>query len=90
MPLPAGDQQLWYGTSVDMQKEVGTTDFSIPYQILWLAVIYGARIVGDISYYFLGELSSCTGTSTNTHTMVPLPTILGQQPPWLLTTNHVN
>jgi hypothetical protein len=44
--------------SVDMQKEVGTTDFSVPFQILWLTVIDGARITGDIGYYFLGELSS--------------------------------
>jgi hypothetical protein len=50
MLLPAGRQQLWYVTSVDMRKEVGTTDFSIPYQILWLTVIYGARITGDIGY----------------------------------------
>jgi hypothetical protein len=77
-------------TSVDIQKEVGTADFSIPYQILWLTVIYGTRITGDIGYYFLGELSSCSGTSTNTHTMVTLPTILGRQPSWLQTTNHVN
>jgi hypothetical protein len=65
--------------SVDMQKEVGIGDFSIPFQILWLTVIYGARITGEIGYYLLGELSSCSRTSTNTHTMVPLPTILGQQ-----------
>jgi hypothetical protein len=63
--------------SIDMQKEVRTTDFSVPFQILWLTVIYVARITSDIGYYFLGELSSCGGTSTNTHTMVPLPTILG-------------
>jgi hypothetical protein len=42
--------QLWYGASVDMQEEVGTTDFSTLYQILWLTVIYGARIIGDIGY----------------------------------------
>jgi hypothetical protein len=42
MLLLAGDQQLWYEASVDMQKEVGTADFSVPYQILWLTVIYGA------------------------------------------------
>jgi hypothetical protein len=69
--------QLRYGASVDMQEEVGTADFSIPYQILWLTIICGARITGDIGYYFLGEISSCSGTFTNTHTMVPLPTILG-------------
>jgi hypothetical protein len=50
MLLPAGRQQLWYGASVDMWKEVGTTDFSVPFQILWLTVIYGARITGDIGY----------------------------------------
>jgi hypothetical protein len=77
MLLPAGRQQLWYGASVDMRKEVGTADFSVPFQILWLTIIYGARITGDIGYYFLGELSSCSGISTNTHTMVPLTTILG-------------
>jgi hypothetical protein len=38
------------GTSIDMRKEVGTTNFSVPYQILWLTVIYGARITGDICY----------------------------------------
>jgi hypothetical protein len=52
-------------TSVDMQKEVGTTNFSVPFRILWLTVIYGARITDDIGYYFLGELSNCSGTSTN-------------------------
>jgi hypothetical protein len=26
----------------------------------------------------------------HTHTMVPLPTFLGRQPPWLLTTIHIN
>jgi hypothetical protein len=36
--------------SVDMQKEVGTADFSIPFQILWLTVIYGARITDNIGY----------------------------------------
>jgi hypothetical protein len=77
-------------TSGYMQKEVGTADFSFPFQILWLTVIYDARITGDIGYYFLGELSSCSGTSTNTHTMVPLPTILGRQPPWLLTTIQID
>jgi hypothetical protein len=76
--------------SVDMQKEVGTADFSVPFQILWLTIIYGARITGNIGYYFLGELSSCSGTSTNTHTMVPLPTILGRRPSWLLTTNQID
>jgi hypothetical protein len=42
--------QLWYGASVDMREEVGTSDFSIPYQISWLTVIYGAIITGDIGY----------------------------------------
>jgi hypothetical protein len=50
MLLPAGGQQLWYDAFVDMQKEVGTTDFSVPYQILWLTVIYGAKITSDIGY----------------------------------------
>jgi hypothetical protein len=50
MLLPAGRQQLWYGTSVNRQKEVGTADFSVPFQILWLTTIYGARITGDIGY----------------------------------------
>jgi hypothetical protein len=50
MLLPAGRQQLWYGASVDMRKEVGTADFSVPFQILWLTIIYGARITGDIGY----------------------------------------
>jgi hypothetical protein len=35
---------------VDMQKEVGTADLSVPFQILWLTVIYGARIIDDIGY----------------------------------------
>jgi hypothetical protein len=50
MLLPAVRQQLWYGASIDMQKKVDTVDFSIPFQILWLTVIYGARITGDIGY----------------------------------------
>jgi hypothetical protein len=40
--------QLWYGASIDMRKEVGTANFSVLFQILWLIVIYGARITGDI------------------------------------------
>jgi hypothetical protein len=36
--------------SVDMQKEVGTANFSVPFQILWLTVIYDARITDDIGY----------------------------------------
>jgi hypothetical protein len=34
--------------SVDMQKEVDTAEFSVPFQILWLTVTYGTRITGDI------------------------------------------
>jgi hypothetical protein len=45
---PSRMPHLWYGASVDMQKEVGTADFSVLFQILWLTVIYGARITGDI------------------------------------------
>jgi hypothetical protein len=50
MLLLAGRQQLWYSASIDMRKEVGTTDFSVPFQILLLTIIYGTRITGDISY----------------------------------------
>jgi hypothetical protein len=42
--------QLRYGASIDMQEEVGTADFSVPFQILWLTVIYDARITGNICY----------------------------------------
>jgi hypothetical protein len=38
------------GASVDMREEVGTTNFSAPFQILWLTVIYDARITGDMGY----------------------------------------
>jgi hypothetical protein len=38
------------GTSVDMQKEIGRANFSVPFQILWLTIIYGARITGNIGY----------------------------------------
>jgi hypothetical protein len=41
---------LRYGKSVDMQEEDGIADLSIPLQILWLTVIYGARITSDIYY----------------------------------------
>jgi hypothetical protein len=50
MLLPAGRQQLWYGASIDMWKEVGIADFSIRFEILWLTIIYGARTTGDIGY----------------------------------------
>jgi hypothetical protein len=50
MLLPAGRQQLWYSASIDMRKEVGTTDFSVPFQILGLTIIYGARITSDTGY----------------------------------------
>jgi hypothetical protein len=46
----AGHQQLRYNTSVDMRKEADAADFSVPFQILWLTIIYGARITGDTSY----------------------------------------
>jgi hypothetical protein len=48
--LQPSRKQLRYGASVDMQEEVGTTDFSVPFQILWLTVIYGARITRNIGY----------------------------------------
>jgi hypothetical protein len=52
-PIPkllAGRQLLQNGASVDMQEEKDTADFSVPFQILWLTIIYGARITGDIGY----------------------------------------
>jgi hypothetical protein len=36
--------------SVGMREEKDTADFSVPFQISWLTVIYGARITGDICY----------------------------------------
>jgi hypothetical protein len=48
--LQPSRMQLRYGASVDMREEVGTADFSVPYQILWFTVIYDARITDDIGY----------------------------------------
>jgi hypothetical protein len=44
------NSSLRSGKSVDMQEEVGIAEFSVPFQILKLTVIYGARITGDIGY----------------------------------------
>jgi hypothetical protein len=44
-PIPklhAGRQLLWNGTSVDMQEGKDTADFFVPFQILWLTIVYGA------------------------------------------------
>jgi hypothetical protein len=52
-PIPklrAGRQLLWKCTSVDMQEGKDIADPSIPFQILWLTVFYGTRIIGDIGY----------------------------------------
>jgi hypothetical protein len=52
-PIPklrAGRQLLWNSASVDMQEGKDTSDFSIPFQILWLTIVYGTRITGDIGY----------------------------------------
>jgi hypothetical protein len=50
LKLHAGRQLLQNGASVDMQEGQDTADFSIPFQILWLTVVYGTRITGDIGY----------------------------------------
>jgi hypothetical protein len=52
-PIPkllAGRQLLRNAASVDMQEGKDTADFSAPYQILLLTVVYGARITSDIGY----------------------------------------
>jgi hypothetical protein len=52
-PIPkllVGRQLLQNGVAVDMQEGKDTADFSVPFQILWLTVVYGTRITGDIGY----------------------------------------
>jgi hypothetical protein len=52
-PIPkllAGRQLLQNDASVDMREGKDTADFSVPFQILWLTIVYGARITGDIGY----------------------------------------
>jgi hypothetical protein len=52
-PIPkllTGRQLLQNDASVDMREGKDTADFSVPFQILWLTVVYGAGITGDIGY----------------------------------------
>jgi hypothetical protein len=81
-PIPklhAGRQLLWNGASVDIQEGKDTADSSVPFQTLWLTVFMAQESLATLvinpmwTFQLQWDLH-------HTLTMVPLPTILGQQP----------